>query len=139
MVLPYALARILPAFRAKVRLKLETRLSKKEKIGKGEMPVERYILDNLGMITSPSPVYALTLAVFYFTGSYYHLSKRVFGLRYIFTKRLGEGIFLVGANDVGGGGEWVPECIGVWGDGWGGLGCHGSGTRKQRLDILRVS
>ncbi|KAL8912170.1 MAG: hypothetical protein Q9171_002804 [Xanthocarpia ochracea] len=101
VVLPYALTKILPAFRAKVRLKLETRLRKKEKIGKGEMPVERYVLDNLGMITSPSPVYALTLAVFYFTGSYYHLSKRVFGLRYIFTKRLAEGEERVGYEVLG--------------------------------------
>ncbi|KAL8731779.1 MAG: hypothetical protein Q9166_003226 [cf. Caloplaca sp. 2 TL-2023] len=101
VVLPYVSTKALPAFRARVRLKLEARLRRKEKDGKGENPVERYVLDNLGTITSPSPVYALTLAVFYFTGSYYHLSKRIFGLRYIFTKRLAEGEQRVGYEVLG--------------------------------------
>ncbi|KAL8848812.1 MAG: hypothetical protein Q9221_006190 [Calogaya cf. arnoldii] len=91
VLLPYILTKTLPAFRAKARLKLEARLSRRTKAREGGLPIEKYILDNLGIITSPSPVYALTLAAFYFTGSYYHLSKRLFGLRYIFTKRLAEG------------------------------------------------
>jgi peroxin-10 len=33
-------------------------------------------------------VYALSLATFYFSGSYYHLSKRIWGLRYIFTRHV---------------------------------------------------
>ncbi|KAL8770741.1 MAG: hypothetical protein Q9209_003608 [Squamulea sp. 1 TL-2023] len=101
VVLPYTLTKTLPAFRAKVRLKLEARLRKGEKHGEVDMLLERYVLDNLGMITSPSPIYALTLAVFYFTGSYYHLSKRVWGLRYIFTKRLAEGEQRVGYEVLG--------------------------------------
>ncbi|KAL8803202.1 MAG: hypothetical protein Q9182_003303 [Xanthomendoza sp. 2 TL-2023] len=101
VVLPYILTRALPALRAGVRMKLETRLRRREKVMGVTVPVEKYVLDNLGTITSPSPVYALTLAVFYFTGSYYHLSKRVFGLRYIFTKRLAEGEQRVGYEVLG--------------------------------------
>lgn len=91
----------LPALRAKARLKLEARLSARAKPLEGGLPIEKYILDNLGIITSPSPTYALTLAVFYFMGSYYHLSKRVSGLRYIFTKRLAEGEQRVGYEVLG--------------------------------------
>ncbi|KAL8657614.1 MAG: hypothetical protein Q9226_001740 [Calogaya cf. arnoldii] len=101
VLLPYILTKTLPAFRAKVRLKLDARLSRKAKTREGGLPIEKYILENLGIITSPSPVYALTLAVFYFMGSYYHLSKRLFGLRYIFTKRLVEGEQRVGYEVLG--------------------------------------
>ncbi|KAL8901223.1 MAG: hypothetical protein Q9207_005306 [Kuettlingeria erythrocarpa] len=90
-VLPYVLTKALPKFRARVRLKLEKRLAREERKGEQGGWLAKYVLDNLGGITSPSLVYAVTLAVFYFSGSYYHLSKRVFGLRYIFTKRLAEG------------------------------------------------
>lgn len=101
VVLPYFLMNTLPAFRAKARLKLEARLSRRARATEGGLPIEKYILDNLGIITSPSPVYAVTLAVFYFTGSYYHLSKRVAGLRYIFTKRLAEGEQRIGYEVLG--------------------------------------
>lgn len=92
VLLPYSLAKILPAFRTRVRLKLEANLRRKA-AGHHHHPstrdrVQAYILENLSILTSPSPVYALTLSLFYFTGSYYHLSKRLFGLRYIFTKRV---------------------------------------------------
>ena len=46
---------------------------------------ETYVYQNLDTVTSPSPIYAVSLALFYFTGAYYQLSKRVWGLRYIFT------------------------------------------------------
>ncbi|KAL9035555.1 MAG: hypothetical protein Q9180_004801 [Flavoplaca navasiana] len=101
VVLPYILTKALPRIRAKARLKLEARLNKRAKTTQTGMSVEKYILDNLGIVTSPSPVYALTLAIFYFSGSYYHLSKRVFGLRYIFTKRLPEGEQRVGYEVLG--------------------------------------
>jgi peroxin-10 len=55
------------------------------------MRIQNYILNNLDTITSPSPVYALSLATFYFSGRYYHLSKRIWGLRYIFTRQVQEG------------------------------------------------
>ena len=47
--------------------------------------LEKYLYENLDVVTSPSPIYAVSLALFYFTGAYYQLSKRVWGLRYIFT------------------------------------------------------
>ncbi|KAL8713542.1 MAG: hypothetical protein Q9220_002404 [cf. Caloplaca sp. 1 TL-2023] len=101
VVLPYFLTKILPALRFRVRLKLEARLRSKGTNGDREGWWENYVLENLGTITSPSPIYALTLAVFYFSGSYYHLSKRVWGLRYIFTKRLAEGEQRVGYEVLG--------------------------------------
>lgn len=91
VLLPYSLTKVLPRFRTRVRIKLEADLRRK---AAGRCPpstrdrVQAYILENLSIFTSPSSVYALTLSLFYFTGSYYHLSKRLFGLRYIFIKRL---------------------------------------------------
>jgi peroxin-10 len=91
ILLPYGLNRILPAFRRRIRAKLESVLRKKS-AKKGSSPptsvdkFQAYILDNLDTLTSPSPVYAVSLAVFYFSGAYYHLSKRLWGLRYIFTR-----------------------------------------------------
>lgn len=101
VVLPYVLTKALPALRMRVRLKLESRLRKTEKSGERDGWLSNYVLENLGTITSPSLVYAVTLAVFYFSGSYYQLSKRVFGLRYIFTKRLAEGEQRVGYEVLG--------------------------------------
>ncbi|QDS67535.1 hypothetical protein FKW77_002484 [Venturia effusa] len=91
ILLPYGLNRILPAFRRRLRAKLESVLRKKS-VKKGLTPpssvdkFQHYILANLDTLTSPSPVYAINLAVFYFSGAYYHLSKRLWGLRYIFTR-----------------------------------------------------
>ena len=90
VLLPYTLTKILPTFRTRMRLKLESNLWRKSNQSRSSFSyrLQCYILENLSTITSPSPVYALTLSIFYFTGSYYHLSKRLSGLRYIFTKRL---------------------------------------------------
>ena len=43
------------------------------------------LLLNRDAITSTSLLYGVGTAVFYLTGTYYHLSKRLLGLRYIFT------------------------------------------------------
>lgn len=51
--------------------------------------MQEYVLKHLDTLTSLSPIYAVSLIAFYFTGSYYHISKRLTSLRYIFTKRLG--------------------------------------------------
>jgi len=87
---PYMLGRILPALRRRVRAKLEVaiaRKQRKEKGGRSRLSTfQQYILDNLDTITSPASVYAVSLATFYFSGAYYHLSKRIWGLRYIFTR-----------------------------------------------------
>ncbi|KAJ8117182.1 hypothetical protein OPT61_g1551 [Boeremia exigua] len=96
---PYGLGRILPALRRRMRAKLEANLRgyarTLSKSGESAsrpwgMRVQDYILRNLDTVTSPSPVYALSLATFYFSGSYYHLSKRIWGLRYIFTRQVQE-------------------------------------------------
>ncbi|MDI1493317.1 MAG: peroxisome biogenesis factor 10 [Ramalina farinacea] len=94
VLLPYGLGKILPRLRSRIRSKLEaaiTRTSKDRDGANGDTrkrKIQEYLLRHLRTITSTSPVYALTLAVFYFSGSYYHLSKRLFGLRYVFSKRV---------------------------------------------------
>lgn len=98
ILLPYGLNRILPAFRRRVRAKLESTLTQRHKpqekgVRRQQTRVaiaQKYILDNLDTITSPAPLYAVSLATFYFSGAYYHLSKRIWGLRYIFTRKLTE-------------------------------------------------
>lgn len=89
VLLPYTLTKFLPAFRNRVRLKLESNLRQKSNVSNASFTqlLQSYLLKNLSSITSASPIYALTLSIFYFTGSFYHLSKRLVGLRYIFTKR----------------------------------------------------
>ncbi|KAI9755272.1 MAG: peroxisome biogenesis factor 10 [Candelina submexicana] len=93
IVLPYSLTRILPAIRRRARQKLELNLqrlsqSQKAKDSSGSYRIQSYLLANLDTITSPSPLYAISLATFYFSGAYYHLGKRLWGLRYIFTRRI---------------------------------------------------
>lgn len=103
VVVPYTLQRILPSFRRKLRAKLEISLRRRQqqhqnkprekgtRLGK-ESPswttsLQTYLLNNLDTLTSPAPFYAISLAAFYFTGAYYHLSKRLLRLRYIFARR----------------------------------------------------
>ncbi len=92
---PWILSKSLPALRRKLRVKLEhniARLKARLKPNTQEprsLRFQEYVLTHLDTITSLSPIYALSLATFYFTGSYYHISKRLFSLRYIFTKKLG--------------------------------------------------
>ena len=92
VLLPYGLTRLLPAFRRKLRAKLEASLrrrnSKPDKSSSWLTTLQSYVLSNLDTITSPSPIHALSLTAFYFSGAYYHLAKRLSGLRYIFTRRL---------------------------------------------------
>ncbi len=104
ILLPYGLNKILPTFRAKLRTKLERnlrRLAKSNKTNSLSFRLQTYILTHLSTITSPSPIHALTLTTFYFTGSYYELSKRLWGLRYIFTKKVGESEARIGYEVLG--------------------------------------
>lgn len=89
VLLPYTLSKILPSLRARIRLRLEGNLARTPKKSL-RYRIRSYTLENLSSITSisTSPIYALSLAIFYFSGSYYHLSKRFFSLRYIFSKNL---------------------------------------------------
>lgn len=89
---PWALGKSLPALRRRLKEKLEWNIEhakkhQRQKPTRG-LRVQEYILEHLDTLTSPNPIYALSLATFYFTGAYYHLSKRLFGLRYIFTKQM---------------------------------------------------
>jgi peroxin-10 len=106
---PWLLQRMLPILRRKIRAKLERSITRqraelahrsavnttsKNRVG-GDHSLEilrfqTYILAHLDSLTSFSPIYAISLAAFYITGSYYHLSKRLWGLRYVFTRRIGE-------------------------------------------------
>ena len=89
VLLPYTFTKVLPRFRNRIRHKLEMNLRHGSKSSASfTQRLQSYILTNLSTLTSPSPIYAITLSIFYFTGSHYHLSKRFFSLRYIFTKRL---------------------------------------------------
>lgn len=98
VLLPYILTKILPGVRRMIRGRLEASLynghkddesgaSPKKNISFWKL-LQLYTLTNLSTLTSPSPIYVLTLSIFYFSGSYYHLSKLIFGLRYIFPKKL---------------------------------------------------
>lgn len=104
---PWLLQWVLPALRRTIRTKLERRIATndlKEPRSKRSLMALRcrtYILEHLDSLTSLSPIYALSLAIFYFTGSYYHLSKRLWGLRYVFTRRIGENEQRVGYEVLG--------------------------------------
>jgi len=99
VLLPYFLSRFLPNFRRRLRAKLEASMRKAHQrrtsspTRSKQSPTkafqfQSYILKHLDTITAPAPVYALSLAIFYFSGAYYQLSKRFFGLRFIFTRKL---------------------------------------------------
>jgi len=89
VLLPYCLGRMLPLYRSRIRSFLEKSTHKlsNTKWQQWSDWIRTYLLTNLDAITSPASVYAITLTLFYFTGAYYHLSKRLFGLRYIFTRK----------------------------------------------------
>ncbi|PLN76431.1 peroxisome biosynthesis protein [Aspergillus taichungensis] len=108
IMVPWSLQRILPGFRQRLRAKLERSIARQQfkaqqqheasKSTKGgeskprplftKLRIQKYILEHLDSITSLSPIYALNIATFYFSGSYYHLAKRFWGLRYVFTKKV---------------------------------------------------
>ncbi|KAK5108242.1 hypothetical protein LTR62_008626 [Meristemomyces frigidus] len=112
VLLPYVLNRILPAFRRRLRAKLESSMRKlhhrrASSPTRSKQPpskvfqVQEYILNHLDTVTSPGPIHAASLAVFYFSGAYYQLSKRIFGLRYIFTRKLEQSEQRVGYEVLG--------------------------------------
>lgn len=91
---PYIASLLLPRLRKRLRTSLQSRLSALTKSGHGAhgknrgsraYRIQRYILAHLPDLTSTSHIQAITLAIFYFTGAYYSLSKRLLGLRYVFT------------------------------------------------------
>lgn len=112
VLLPYVLNRFLPAFRRRLRAKLESSMRKlhhrrassptrSKRPPTRTFQVQEYALKHLDSITSPAPLYAVTMAIFYFSGAYYQLSKRVWGLRYIFTRKLEDSQQRVGYEVLG--------------------------------------
>ncbi|PWI74325.1 RING-1 like protein [Purpureocillium lilacinum] len=88
IVLPYLVSRALPGLRTRLRKLIERRLGSLQRKGKEdskEARVWEYIARHLSSITSAAPVQAVTLALFYFNGTYYELTKRLLSLRYVFT------------------------------------------------------
>ncbi|RWA08259.1 hypothetical protein EKO27_g6859, partial [Xylaria grammica] len=97
ILLPYGLAKLLPVIRARLRARLQRNLARAEArvhsdanpgdLKGGRKPatqtwsykLQTYLLANLSTLTSPAPVHALSLALFYFSGSYYELAKRLTG------------------------------------------------------------
>ncbi|KAI9882843.1 MAG: MutS protein msh4 [Watsoniomyces obsoletus] len=98
VIVPYFLSRFLPVFRRRIRSKLEADLRRRSNTKnldpiqlaqpRTSTRIKAYILAHLDTLTSLSPLYAVNLALFYFTGAYQELGKRLFGLRYIFTRTL---------------------------------------------------
>ncbi|KAI0117154.1 Pex12 amino terminal region-domain-containing protein [Daldinia grandis] len=104
---PYGLSRLLPRIRARIRARLQQNLglspssssttSNADEINAKlkahrtwSYKLQAYLLTHLPSLTSESHVHAVSLALFYFGGSYYELAKRVAGLRYVFTRKVGE-------------------------------------------------
>jgi peroxin-10 len=109
-LLPYLSALLLPHLRSRLRRRLQSNLSllahKGDRSQSPSYRIQRYLLAHLHPLTSGSHFQALTLAIFYFSGAYYTLSKRLLGLRYVFTTRR--------RADPGGAGDTVGyEVLGV--------------------------
>ncbi|KAJ6013338.1 hypothetical protein N7540_007929 [Penicillium herquei] len=124
ILVPWWLQRLVPALRQRVRNKLERSIARQQiRAAQQQLPnlmksngvnnnkranpfftklrIQQYLLDHLDSITSLSPIYALSIATFYFTGSYYHLSKRIWKLRYVFTKKINENEQRIGYEVLG--------------------------------------
>ncbi|KAJ5458199.1 Zinc fingerRING-type [Penicillium sp. IBT 31633x] len=122
ILVPWTLQRILPVLRQRIRNKLERNVARgqlraAQQAGLLNKPqfsttptkrplftklrIQQYFLEHLDSITSLSPIYALSIATFYFTGSYYHLSKRLWRLRYVFTKKIDDNEQRIGYEVLG--------------------------------------
>lgn len=91
ILLPYAVSRALPALRARLRKLLERRIEHLEEQGKKDSREARiwtHVTTHLSSLTSAAPIQAVTLALFYFNGTYYELTKRLLSLRYVFTREV---------------------------------------------------
>ena len=87
ILLPFVISKALPSIRARIRNALDREDPAASKATVMSQ-IRAYLLENLVSILSPAPVHAVTLTLFYFSGTYYHLSKRLLGLRYIFSRKL---------------------------------------------------
>jgi len=94
VVVPYLSSKFAPKLRARIRTILDRRAARRvlTKTTNDDGGVKEKILDymrkNLDALTGFESLIAIHLAFFYFSGAYYHVSKRLWGIRYIFTKRI---------------------------------------------------
>jgi peroxin-10 len=89
ILLPYLVSRAVPSLRNRLRKIIDRRLDSLRRRGKERSREARtweYISNHLPSLTSAAPVQAVTLALFYFNGTYYELTKRLLSLRYVFTR-----------------------------------------------------
>lgn len=95
ILVPYIAARVLPGLRARLRKLLQRRLEtlrkRDDKSARGrEARIWAYLDQHLSSLTSGPPFQAVILALFYFSGTYYQLSKRLLSLRYVFTRTVSD-------------------------------------------------
>lgn len=90
ILLPYLMGRTLPRLRNRLRAIIHRRLDALRKRGGGHESRQarawQYVHDHLPSLTSAAPIHAVTLALFYFNGTYYELAKRLLSLRYVLTR-----------------------------------------------------
>ena len=91
---PFAASKALPKLRGRLLEWLqmqESKLSQPMETGSTKPQGLRaqalnYAIEHLNSIVSPAPLYTIGLVLFYFSGAYHQLSKRLFSLRYILTR-----------------------------------------------------
>ncbi|PHH65617.1 hypothetical protein CDD82_1658 [Ophiocordyceps australis] len=92
VIAPYFASRALPLLRSRIRAMMHRRLARLARSPKSQACFEarllRHVDNHLSLLTSPASLHALTLALFYFSGTYYELSKRLLSLRYVLTHTL---------------------------------------------------
>ncbi|KAK6538253.1 peroxisome biogenesis factor 10 [Orbilia ellipsospora] len=94
VILPYITSKFAPKLRARIRMNLDRRAARRAltKTTNNDDSMKerffRFIHRNLDTFSGMESLIAVHLSFFYFSGAYYHVSKRIWGMRYIFTKRL---------------------------------------------------
>ncbi|KAG5953847.1 hypothetical protein E4U53_001612 [Claviceps sorghi] len=91
IILPYIFSRTLPHLRDGLCDAIQRRLSKLAKRGKQQSREFRlwyHIANRISSLTTAAPIQAITLALFYFNGTYYELTKRLLALRYVFSRTM---------------------------------------------------
>ncbi|KAL6868533.1 Pex12 amino terminal region domain-containing protein [Trichoderma novae-zelandiae] len=89
ILLPYLASRALPGLRARLRRLIDRRLAalrQQDKARTRQARLLEYLSTHLSSLTSAAPFQAVVLALFYFNGTYYELTKRLLSLRYVFTR-----------------------------------------------------
>ncbi|KAG6016898.1 hypothetical protein E4U54_000202 [Claviceps lovelessii] len=89
IILPYVVGKTLPRLRSNLYELMQQRVNKLSKRGNQEsveVLIWHHIVNHVLAMTSAAPIQAITLALFYFNGTYYELTKRLLALRYIFSR-----------------------------------------------------